>query len=553
MINLIKRKIGESTTSEQRTFFRNIIDSIFTDQTCVLHTTEIGNMVRDSRKIFLHKGSWHKFKGYSFAQMHKMNLKDATGKRKEIRDKYGFDCYLESETEFLTDLGWKKFDEIDYKDKLATVIPKTGDLQFQKPIGRIDKISSEKCYIIDNYLTRCVVTPNHKMLVSPCRRSLKNNFSTEYVEDISNWGLKSCKDLLEERKSSYHIRKCLNKKTEEYNIDDSYLKLAGMFLSEGTINFRDGKVKTARLSQTKNGKEDFYTAADELQQYYKIKKYSYVRKNSGKKEDIWVIDRLTAEKLYNDFGHGSLKKKMPNWAYKLSYRQAKILWHHYWLGDGTFTENGDVIYTSNKNLADGLQAMMTISGYSCSIRGPYTSFSSFTNSLSTSYQIYLPNLQNKFSFVVFNKNIKTKQLNKERVVCFDVPNGTLVTRSNGKIAIQGNCKYAMHLVRLLNEAEQILTKGDLNLQENNEQLKAIRRGEVKQEEILKWASDKEAQLEKVYLESKLPWGPDEDKIKDLLLKCLEHHYGSLDKAVERPDKYKIALMNVKEILDSVKI
>ena len=114
-------------------------------------------------------------------------------------------------------------------------------------------------------------------------------------------------------------------------------------------------------------------------------------------------------------------------------------------------------------------------------------------------------------------------------------------------------KFGMHLVRLLNEIEQILVKGDLDLQENNEQLKAIRRGEVAQEDILKWMASKEIQLEKLYHESKLPWGPDEDKIKALLLQCLEHHYGSLEKAIERPDKYRIALMNVKEILDSVKI
>lgn len=51
----------------------NMIDSLFTPQDCVLYCTNVGNMVRDKRKIFLHKGSWHKFKGYSYAQLNKVN------------------------------------------------------------------------------------------------------------------------------------------------------------------------------------------------------------------------------------------------------------------------------------------------------------------------------------------------------------------------------------------------------------------------------------------------------------------------------------------------
>lgn len=89
-------------------------------------------------------------------------------------------------------------------------------------------------------------------------------------------------------------------------------------------------------------------------------------------------------------------------------------------------------------------------------------------------------------------------------------------------------KFAYHVVRLLDKAEQILTLGDIDLQRNREHLKAIRRGDVSEAEIRKWASDKEAQLEKAYtnMDSPLPYGPPEDKIKTLLLQCLEEHYGN---------------------------
>ena len=50
----------------------NIVDSLFTPATCVQTCSQIGSMVREKRRIFLHKGCWPKFKGYSFAQLNKV-------------------------------------------------------------------------------------------------------------------------------------------------------------------------------------------------------------------------------------------------------------------------------------------------------------------------------------------------------------------------------------------------------------------------------------------------------------------------------------------------
>lgn len=88
-------------------------------------------------------------------------------------------------------------------------------------------------------------------------------------------------------------------------------------------------------------------------------------------------------------------------------------------------------------------------------------------------------------------------------------------------------KFAYHVVRLLDEAEQILTAGDIDLSRNAEHLKAIRRGEVPEADIRAWATEKERSLESLYEASTLPYGPDEGRIRTLLLECLEMHYGRL--------------------------
>ncbi len=110
-------------------------------------------------------------------------------------------------------------------------------------------------------------------------------------------------------------------------------------------------------------------------------------------------------------------------------------------------------------------------------------------------------------------------------------------------------KFAYHTVRLLNEVEQILVEGDLDLQRNREQLKSIRRGEWTEQQIRDYFTKKEAELETVYINSTLPHAPDESKIKELLLHCLEEHYGSLAQCIVNPDAAVVALREVVAVLD----
>jgi hypothetical protein len=108
-------------------------------------------------------------------------------------------------------------------------------------------------------------------------------------------------------------------------------------------------------------------------------------------------------------------------------------------------------------------------------------------------------------------------------------------------------KYACHLVRLAYECEMILIEGTLDITRNNEHLKAIRRGEVTKEDIMKWFGEKELQLNKAYHDSKLRNKPDEEAIKNLLVSCLESHYGTIPD-FKTEDKYSVAISEINEVL-----
>ncbi|UTU07790.1 hypothetical protein CcrC1_gp105 [Caulobacter phage C1] len=71
----------------------NMIDTLFTPRRCVLHASNIGNYVLENRRLFLHKGSCRKFRGYAFSQLAKIRSKTASQnpKRQASIDAHGYD------------------------------------------------------------------------------------------------------------------------------------------------------------------------------------------------------------------------------------------------------------------------------------------------------------------------------------------------------------------------------------------------------------------------------------------------------------------------------
>ena len=111
-------------------------------------------------------------------------------------------------------------------------------------------------------------------------------------------------------------------------------------------------------------------------------------------------------------------------------------------------------------------------------------------------------------------------------------------------------KFAGHVIRLLDEGEQLLLNGEMDITRANEKIKAINRGDVSLEEIESTFKEKEKYLTKLYEESKLPYSPDEEVIKDLLLRCLEEHFGSLDTIVNKSVSDKcILIRDIESVLE----
>ncbi len=109
-------------------------------------------------------------------------------------------------------------------------------------------------------------------------------------------------------------------------------------------------------------------------------------------------------------------------------------------------------------------------------------------------------------------------------------------------------KYAMHLVRLMMECEQILETHDMDLAKDAALYRKIRNGEWTLEYLEKWFSDKEKYLEELMNRTTIQPTVDDAVVKNLLLECLEMHYGSLVEAVKLDVPVEVVLRELESLI-----
>lgn len=527
----------------------NVLMMLWLEPNHYLYKSAAGQLICSHRQLFVGRHVYRSFTGYAYGQLHRMTHNAFQGhmgdKRRKLVERFGFDCYSE-DTEFLTENGWKVYDDILDDDILGTINTKNFNLEFQKPTEKIKKNFTGFMYYKNTRYSSFCVTENHRMFVSPCKRSLKNKFSVKYDTFNSSWNFHSLKELLNGRKSFYHVFNSFINNNIDYNIDDDYLKLLGMYISEGSMGkFRkDRSPRCMRICQTTNGKNEFFKEMRGLK--FNFKEYTYFRKDKNLYETSWMFYKDIVNQVYKDCYYLSKEKHFPKWFIKLSERQAKILLYNLMLGDGYFKDKktqSDIYYTNNKILANQTQILSFLAGLTSTVLGPY-----YTKSAkSYMYQVLITKEKVNPSPIEFNDKIEKYQRRlgskyygkgiekieySGDIVCFTVPNETLITRFNGKIAIHGNTKNAGHLIRLLRMGIEFLKDGQLHVQrEDASQLLEIKRGEWPLEKILAESDRLFAQSETAYLNSSLPESPDKEAINHLAIDVIETAMGEFGKGI----------------------
>ena len=381
--------------------------------------------------------------------------------------RYGWSCYTD-DTKFLTKSGWKTYYEIDNNEEIATMNQKTKELEFQHFYQRFCNYYNDKIYNVETNNSFFSITPNHNIYTSPIQNINKNGHT--YIEELADWRLQPIEDVLNGYNSNNkackhrHLSLIQNNNVDliEYDgikITDDLLKIIGAFVSEGTVIFRNSKnnrsVKAIHIYQADiNAKHNrsFINIMDSIKDI-KVSRYQYKKKNHIHDYIIWAItDKSLREALFKWCNHGSKNKKLTDFIFNLSKRQAGILLDALCYGDGTDQQSRRVYYTISKKLAEDVQILSIMAGYYAVIMGGEYGYFNVTNKgthhmfqVAIKKEKYEPN----WCYFKVGENV-TVQNYSGNVVCFSVPNSILITQRNGKIAIQGNCKQLHHIIRLHN-------------------------------------------------------------------------------------------------------
>lgn len=461
--------------------------------------------------------------------------------RAELEKKFGYDCFTD-DTEFLTENGFKKFDDIKEADKLATVfLSPTGKnlterkhfgIEYQNFTEKFDGTFNGNLYNFYGNHLDVLVTPNHRMLY----REISRNLIKEH-----DWKL----DIASTVPDCFDFLRTINPNTKNYSNKEifkdlpfkpyEYMKLMGAFLSDGSFSFNKNEPDAITISQKEDNRlhkwmKNFY---QKYKNSLQVSLYEYYREpnefrtESMKEIVLSIRNKALVNKLYNDCGH-SKDKHIPRYVFDLSKQLKEYLFDYMVKGDGTVrntTLKSIIYYSSVKQLADDIQELSFLSGWETSLYGPYEYEKN--GKLSIMYQVHINKHVKNYDRLVRYANLKKIPVTNQRIVCFSVPNSTLIIRRKGHVSIQGNCKHGMHLVRLYRQCIELLRDGKLNVKRHDAQeLLEIRNGAWTYEQLIEWAESQDKIIDELYKTSTLPKEPNRVKINNWLINTLDSCFQS---------------------------
>lgn len=489
----------------------------------ILWINEFGRELRANRHWFVSRQAGRAFRGYLHGQRQGLlGIRAGTRNqgRADIRARYGFDCYLD-DTEFLTRRGWRTYDEIADEEAVGTVDQLTGRIEFQVPTERVSKPYEGLLYHFHHRYTNCVVTPNHRMWSSPVNRGWNGVNGVAYRPESADWQFRWAAEL----RGHQHVQVCGTPRETEADVSDADLVLYGCYLSEGTVHKRrqDGSASVLSFTQQVGGRLEPALAA--VGATYPLRAYRYERTDGDRSRPcdykIYTLaNRDLANRVDLECGIGSRAKHLPPWAFDLSARQAEVLLGALFAGDGTRYRAGyDIYYTTSQRLAGDVQALAVIAGRRANMWGPYDK---------GMYQVMIQDPGRQYEDLVIPKNRTVEDVVDQRIVCFTVPNETLVTRRNGRVAMHGNTKFAMHMVRIGIQGVALMRTGEIPCpvpEPDLTWLRELRAGEHTKEEALARAERLENELDRLTTQGWVPEHPDTDAIDRWLESAHRRHWG----------------------------
>lgn len=365
--------------------------------------------------------------------------------------------------------GWKNIKDITVEDKVATL--KDNKLVYDNPVKIMHYLDHEgEMYHIKNQAIDLSVTSNHRMWVSRKNRTwLPYDFKK--AKDIFGKQVRYKKDALWIKDDYQFVLQQTTKfLTPTVNVDIGETKVSmsdwliffGIWYAEGwaTGTKTSGSVQLAVNKQ--KVKDALYPALDNLNYKYSVKN-----------EKLSIYDVQLYEYM-KPLSVGAPQKELPQWVFKLSVEQVKILIRGMLLGDGSRSRNGcEFYYTSSVILADQFQQLCLHAGWAGNI--------TVHNKKGHEVKIYGRKAVSNFDILrisvitkrlyptVNHSHVKKQKIQEEKLIeekcpvyCLHVPSEVFYVRKNGKAVWTGNSRSSGHVTSLCRQPFNFRTvKGSL--------------------------------------------------------------------------------------------
>ncbi len=352
---------------------------------------------------------------------------------------------LDAETEILTSRGWKGMGQVMLGDAALAMDMETGKGVWSGVIAQIEHPMSagESWVSYDAPRANFRVTDQHQMLISTKTRAGRTPWRKETAATAQGF------------KDGIYVPTAVHVDAPGVPLSDDELYLIGMIMTDGSITTH--QVTIYQSERHPEIIERIESALGRAGIAYS-KAMAAADSQFPERHARWRYSISAGDPRCGRPGKGIrylfpfLDKELSPALFQLSKRQFAVLLSAMWDGDGSkiekcpsvdWTPRGVTICTARRVVADRLQALAAMHGYTCNLRWEHGA------------------RKNPIAILTFNDQdwrsvggsgprpqIVMKPATDERVWCVQTEHGTIVTRRRGKVTVMGNCQMLGRGTRL---------------------------------------------------------------------------------------------------------
>jgi len=344
------------------------------------------------------------------------------------------DYCINKDVPILTTEGWRFCDEIEAGQEIINFNPNDNRLSRDTVIRKIELPSDGQKIVLRGRGVYLKVTPNHRIYYQKKQKTSKGGWT--------DWKLATAQEIHDQMSDVTYRTKYDYRfpHFQEYSgpelegVSDDQLYLLGALLAEGCLsNGMAGRGACVSISRSYIANEETFNEIERASQSLGLTASERLR-NDGVVE--WRFNAESTNRILQWFDSANVHI-MPRYCYKLSQRQAEILFRAMMDCDGSW---GGFVYMCKRYLlAVDFQSIAHLAGYR-------------TTGIEQVASVHRVGVISKRKQYTYIQDVSQCNDGHTSVWCVETANGTIITRDQNCISISGNCE-AMWLMLQQDEAD----------------------------------------------------------------------------------------------------